>query len=107
MKDTGEFLKEIEKQCQRFFPEAPVLYLEDLPFYIKARIVLSEECILEVRYNARNNKRSYALVRGGKRISGFDNLGGWHIHPFGDPEAHKSIAEPSLEDAFRYFVRDI
>ncbi len=105
MADTKEFLTEMREQQQRFFPEAPVVYLEELAFYIKARIVLNKVSFIEVRFNAHNNKRSYALVRHGKRIAGFDNLGGWHIHPFGKPDAHRRTKEHSLEDAFEYFSR--
>jgi len=107
MNDTRAFLIELQKQHRRFFPEAPVVYLEELPFYIKARIVLDEDYFIEVRFNARNGKKSYAVVRGGKRIAGFDNLDGWHIHPFGKPETHARVSEPSLADVFHYFLQGV
>lgn len=105
MTGTKEFLTEMQKQRQRFFPEAPVIYLEELSFYVKARIILSENSFIECRFNAHNGKRGYTLVRDGKRIAGFDNLGGWHIHPFGKSDAHRRIREPSLADVFEYFIR--
>lgn len=107
MNEIEEFLAETRKQQQRFFPEAPLVYLDELPFYVKARVVLHENYFVELRFNARNGRKSYALVRGGRRIAGFDSLVGWHIHPFGKPETHTRISEPSLADAFRYFSRGI
>lgn len=103
MTDTKSFLAELQRQQKRFFAEAHIVYLEELSFYIKARIILSERSFIEIRFNARNGRKSYALVRKGKRVAGFDNLGSWHMHLFGKPETHKRIAEPSLADAFQYF----
>lgn len=105
MSDMEAFLAELHKEHKRFFPEAPIVYLEELPVYIKVRIVVRRGLFIELRFNARNQKRSYALVRGGKRIAGFDNMDSWHIHPFGNPETHKRVAEPSLADTFHYFLR--
>ncbi|MEK7542029.1 MAG: hypothetical protein AAB533_04225 [Patescibacteria group bacterium] len=107
MIDAKEFLAEMQKQRQRFFPEAPVIYLEELSFYVKTRIILSEDSFVEVRFNAHNARKSYALVRDGKRVAGFDNLGGWHIHPFGKPHTHRRISEPPLAHVFEYFLRGV
>lgn len=103
MTDTKDFLAELRRQQERFFSEAHIVYLEESPFYIKARIVLDERSFIELRFNPHNQKKSYALVRDGERIAGFDNLDSWHIHPFGRSKSHKRISEPSLADVFQYF----
>lgn len=107
MTDTKDFLAELQRQQKRFFSEARIVYLEESPFYIKARVILDEGFFIEVRFNSYNKKKSYALVRDGERIAGFDNLDGWHIHPFGGSTSHKRIPEPSLADVFQYFLPQV
>ena len=48
----------------------------------------------------------FALIERGKRIFGCDNLGGWHIHPFRNPDEHERCEEPEIEDIFKT-VRNI
>jgi hypothetical protein len=100
---TKGFLDEVVRQQGRFFPDARTEIRERLPFYLKVRVVIDEYCFVEVRANFRSGGRSYVLVQSGKRIAGFDNLGGWHMHPVEVPGAHKRVRAPSLERAFEYF----
>jgi hypothetical protein len=97
------FLTLVEKQQKRSLPRARFLVLEELPRYVKVRIIINDELFIEVRYNAGNNRKSYVLVRNGKRLAGFDNLGGWHIHPKESPAKHRRVSEPPLEKVFTYF----
>lgn len=98
-----KLLRDIEKQRKRFFPEAPLLVLEYLPFYVKVRIKLKQELCIEVRNNAKNERYSYVLVKDRKRIAGFDNLGGWHWHPVENPNLHRMVPKPSLLEVFECF----
>ena len=47
---------------------------------------------------------AYALVRRGRRAFGADNTGGWHIHPFDDPERHDPLPDAML---FAEFVAQV
>lgn len=98
-----EFTKQLHALQLRFWKEAQFIILEELPFYLKVRIVIKENIFIEVRNNVRNTKTSYSLIKNGNRIAGFDNLDGWHLHPIEDPKLHKKIKEPSLTAVFQYF----
>lgn len=63
-----QLLKNVEIETLRFFPEAHVVILDQLPFYLKIRIILSEKLFIEIRSNTRNRRQSYALVKNGERI---------------------------------------
>lgn len=99
-----KFLGEIKIEIERIFPDASLVILEELPFYLKVRIKIDEAIFVEIRINERNGRQSYVLVKNGKRRAGFDNLGGWHLHPWGDPERHKRARPPSLRTVLRYFA---
>ncbi|TSC76788.1 MAG: hypothetical protein G01um101429_1117 [Parcubacteria group bacterium Gr01-1014_29] len=101
--DIEKILQDIEKQRERFFPEAPLVVLERFPFYIKIRIEFKKGLFIEIRYNANGKRWSYVLVKDNKRVAGFDNLDGWHIHPKENPSAHKKITAPTLGYVFEYF----
>ena len=64
---------------------------------IKLRVDLDEHRFIDVFFNARNQRVDLSVIERGKRIWGYDNLGGWHRHPRGAPEQHEACAEPSLE----------
>ena len=101
--NLAAFLREIRSASARVWPNARFLSVEDLPFYHKLRIFLTQDLFVEIRANARNKRISYALVQNEKRIAGFDNLGAWHIHPFENPDAHRRVAAPSPKKVFAYF----
>ena len=102
---THGFLQEVRHGSERFFPGARVIVLQELPFYLKARILITEEEFIEIRINTRSNRRSYAFIKKERRIAGFDNLGGWHYHPRANPEDHISISSPSFKKVFTYFKK--
>ena len=89
-----DFLQDVVVGQKRFFPEAHLVILERIPFYVKARITRNNMRFIEIRLNSRNKKQSFTLVESGKRIAGFDNLNGWHLHPFGNPDSHKKVSAP-------------
>ena len=98
-----EALEDIKREAKRIFPDARLVVLEELPFYLKVRILLNDDVFIEIRINERNKRKSYALVKHEKRITGFDNLGGWHMHPCRNSSAHRKIAAPFLREVFNYF----
>ncbi len=55
---------------------------------IKLRIEVRSVGFIDAFYNEDTGTTAYALIQQGQRIFGADNTGGWHIHPFADPDRH-------------------
>ncbi|TSC78877.1 MAG: hypothetical protein G01um101433_67 [Parcubacteria group bacterium Gr01-1014_33] len=85
-----EHIGEIKRYKERFFEKAHFVIIDESSFSIKIRLIIAKDIFVEIRINIRNNRKSYVVIKEGKRIAGFDNFGGWHIHPFENPEAHRS-----------------
>ncbi len=47
---------------------------------------------IDAFFNAETGTMAFAFIREGKRVFGADNTGGWHMHPFDDPEEHRALA---------------
>jgi|SRR5436190_11823093 len=60
---------------------------------IKLRVEVTTGDFIDTFYNEQTNTTAYALIRHGKRIFGADNTGGWHLHPFDDPNRHDPLAD--------------
>jgi len=69
----------------------------------RIRIFLVDSSFIDVYYNAETKKISFAWIINNKRAYGADNLGNWHIHPFGRPNDHRASAEVD----FREFLKNI
>ncbi|MBI2122037.1 MAG: hypothetical protein HYT98_02840 [Candidatus Sungbacteria bacterium] len=102
--NIGNFREEITSEKERIFSDARLVILEELPFYLKMRIILDEQTFVEVRRNSGSRRESMVLVRDNKRIAGFDNLGGWHIHPCGLADTHRKIIKPSTRFIFEHLA---
>jgi hypothetical protein len=57
--------------------------------------VVDDDTLIDVYHSAATGKTSYALVRKGKRILGYDNFRGWHYHPAENPDEHIPCQEPT------------
>lgn len=104
MIDIEKFRKETEHEKERVFPDARMIVLEELAFYLKLRIILGEDIFIEARVNTGSKRESFVLVRKNKRIAGFDNLGSWHFHPCGKASGHRKIVKPSVRRIFQYLA---
>ncbi len=60
---------------------------------ISLRIGLTTGDFIDVFYNEQTGTTAFALIRHGLRAFGADSTGGWHIHPFANPEQHVPIAQ--------------
>lgn len=100
-----EAREEIKREQKRIFPDARLVILEEFHRYSKVRLIISDVIFIEIRINYGNQRKSFVLVKNGKRIAGFDNLGGWHMHPCGRADAHKKISRPFSHLVFNYFVK--
>ena len=88
-----------------FFSDVPVVVREKTKIALEARIRISNACFIEVYYNSLTIKKSYALVKNGERIFGYDNFKYWHVHPVTDPSAHLACEEPAIEKVFEEMGR--
>lgn len=91
-----EFIEEVESEVKRQFKwhRLEILFRTDKSF--KASIRLQKNVFIAVRFNARNERMDFALIKNGKRIFGYDNLKEWHYHPFSDPSRHIPCGQPSI-----------
>jgi hypothetical protein len=58
---------------------------------ISLRINVVEGGFIDAFYNEHTGTTAYALIRQGRRAFGADNTGGWHVHPFSDPDQHSPL----------------
>lgn len=74
----------------------------DLPteaFILKGKVILKKGRFLQVYFNEETQTTAFALIEEGERIWGidFDNIRGWHIHTFENPESHNNIDTMTVE----------
>ncbi len=82
---------------EKKFPDVEFKINERRSSIFEIRIFFTPEVLMESYLNGITGKRSFALVKSGKRIWGCDNYRYWHYHPFSNPETHVQCNEPSLE----------
>lgn len=99
-----EFSERFALFIREFLPHCLIEVTEQNSLRLKARVRISLAMFIDIFYAMRTGKISIALVLEGKRVFGIDNLGGWHVHPVGENQAHHRIEEPSLEEALRRCV---
>ncbi|MBN1889351.1 MAG: hypothetical protein JW850_15255 [Thermoflexales bacterium] len=58
---------------------------------INLRVSLTTGGFIDAFYNEQTGTLAFALIHQGQRIFGADNTGGWHVHPFADPDHHASL----------------
>ncbi len=69
-------------------------------FIVKGRVWIKGNRYLQVYFNELTGTTAFALIEKGQRIWGidFDNMRGWHLHPFGGADGHEGIAEKNVEE---------
>lgn len=58
---------------------------------ISLRIDVIMGGFIDAFYNEHTGTTAYALIRQSRRAFGADNTGGWHVHPFADPDQHDPL----------------
>ncbi len=101
-------LSEFEQQV---FAVAMVWPLADIPVVrrltptsINLRVNLTTGSFIDAFYNEQTGTMAFTLVRQGRRVFGADNTGGWHVHPFADPDRHDPLPDAM---SFAEFVAEI
>lgn len=72
--------------------------------WVSMRAYLMDESVVDVFYNQKTGKTSFAQIRDDRRIFGADNRKGWHWHPREDPSQH---IEAEREITFEEFLAEI
>ena len=57
--------------------------------WLHLRAYLVDGSFVDTFYNDVSDRTAFALIKNERRIFGADNTGGWHWHPFEDPENHQ------------------
>lgn len=94
--DVEAFLSQLRASLEKNFAEYRIEPIFKTPKSLKANVYLGNDLFIAVRYNARNERTDFALIRNDKRIFGYDNLKKWHYHPFEEPENHIPCEKPSI-----------
>ena len=82
-------------------PSARVISIRRTMIAAKVRIDLGPTRFVDCFFNARNQRMDLSVIDGGVRVLGYDNLGGWHRHPWGRADEHEPCAAPTLDQVLR------
>ncbi len=98
MKSAKEFFEDITKTANQFFFVVDFNVIIEDGIIVRGKVLLKNGLFVEVYFNEENQKTSFALLKGGERIFGVDNLGGWHVHLFENPASHQRCGECSFKE---------
>lgn len=96
--DLGEFEKHLYRLMDGFFPDAKIQNLNRRLNMISLRMQIGERLFIDVYYNTDSDRLDFTTIKDEQRIFGYDNAGGWHYHPLGDPDHHEPCPQPTLEE---------
>jgi hypothetical protein len=88
-------LAEFEQQVYLVAIASPICSIPSVRRLSATSISLRVEIVtggfVDAFYNEQTGTTAYALIREGRRVSGADNTGGWHVHPFTNLEGHTPL----------------
>lgn len=64
------------------------------------RVPVHSGQFIDAFYNEQTERMAFALIKDNQRIFGVDNTGGWHLHPFDNPQQHIPLDSPLSFAAF-------
>ncbi len=96
----AEFRRRVAEAIAYHFPQAKSNLTAQRGIKMRGRVEIDDTTLIDVYFNAATSKTTYALVKMGKRVFGYDNFRGWHRHPRENPEDHVACEEPSVEQVF-------
>jgi hypothetical protein len=97
----AEFRRQIAEAIACRFPQAKSDFTAQRGIKIRGRVEIDASALIDVYFNAATGKTTYALVKMGKRILGYDNFRGWHRHPAENPDQHVACQEPAPDQVLR------
>ena len=98
---SSDWLTAVQVAADKYFLNSPFHIEVIRGTRVKIRIEIGNEIFADLFFREETGRIDYTLIFEGRRFYGMDNLGGWHEHPVGMPETHRSIEEPNPEEAIR------
>lgn len=95
------YIIEIQTIGKQYFPKNTLKTVYRRLNQFSGRLEIKSALFIDLYYNAENGRRDFSLIERGKRVFGYDNLGGWHRHPLKNPEVHIKCNEPPIEKIFQ------
>jgi hypothetical protein len=92
----GDFEEALRSAVASSLPGVPVTRVRRTIVSVKLRVDLDDRRFIDAFFNVRNQRTDLSLIAGGRRIFGYDNLGGWHRHPTDYPDRHEPCQPPTL-----------
>ena len=99
------FLQELHNLQTKLLPTAQIKIVYKRINKVSLRIKTTTNLFIDVYVNTETNRYDFSLIKGNKRIFGFDNLGEWHYHPLNNPDTHINCKEPSLKHILKKISR--
>jgi hypothetical protein len=96
-----EFKQLVTTAVAAHFPDAKISVEERRGIEIQIRVEIDETTLIDAYYSTATEKKSYALVRMGARVFGYDNFMFWHCHPAEDSQRHVPCPEPNPDQVLR------
>jgi len=96
MISLSAFRDQILNLFEKRFPGVDFAISERRSAILEIRVIFAHETFMEIYANAVTGKKSFTVIKNGKRIWGYDNYRYWHHHPLDKPESHVPCNEPSL-----------
>jgi len=90
--------------CSKSFAVASSTVLRLSVTWFKLRAYLTNESFVDVSYNEKTGKTTFAQIQDERRIFGADNKKGWHWHSYEDPERHDFVED---EITFEEFMKRV
>jgi len=97
----GDFEAALTEAAAAVLPAARVVRIRRTIVATKLRIELGPVRFVDCFFNARNQRMDLSVIENGERVLGYDNLGGWHRHPWGRPNIHEPCEAPTLDAVLR------
>lgn len=98
--DIEDFLRELDLLVNELLPDSNTDIIYERVDKASIRITIKPLLFIDVYANTETDRYDFSLIKGNKRIFGYDNLGGWHCHPVNNPERHVECKEPTLKKVF-------
>lgn len=90
-----DILQELSRLKYELLPESEIEIVYKRIDRVSIRVVLSPILFIDIYANVKNGRYDFSLIKDNKRIFGYDNLKGWHLHPLNVPDDHFKCEEPS------------
>ncbi|MBX7236860.1 MAG: hypothetical protein K1X65_20940 [Caldilineales bacterium] len=99
-----EFRRALANALAEHFPQATLNCSENRGVVLSCRAEWGADVFMVAYFNALTQKTSYALIKDGERITGYDNYKFWHYHPIGAANQHIPCTKPTPEEVLAQFV---